>query len=268
MFAGHVERNTTLVLVTHDTALAARCDRVVRLRSGRIDSARRGCTRMSIASAPVRSGGATLSLRLALRELRAGLARLSRLPRLHRARRDGDRRGRLVRAEPRRRARARGPRHPRRRRVVLAHSSRGERRGTGVPCPAAAPISVAATMRAMARAADGRASLVEIKAVDSAYPLYGSVVLDAGDLAAALAQRDGVHGAVADEALFARLDLEPGARLLRRQCRGGDPRHPEDRARQARRRHRLRTAPSDERGCACGRPACSSRAAWCAGIIG
>ena len=37
MFAGHVERHTTLVLVTHDAALAARCNRVVRLRSGRID---------------------------------------------------------------------------------------------------------------------------------------------------------------------------------------------------------------------------------------
>ena len=39
MFAQQRERNTTLVLVTHDPALAARCDRMVAVRAGEIESA-------------------------------------------------------------------------------------------------------------------------------------------------------------------------------------------------------------------------------------
>jgi len=37
LFRGHREHGTTLVLVTHDTELAARCNRVVHMHSGRIE---------------------------------------------------------------------------------------------------------------------------------------------------------------------------------------------------------------------------------------
>jgi putative ABC transport system ATP-binding protein len=40
LFRGHSERGTTLILVTHDTALAARCDRVLQMHSGRIGEAK------------------------------------------------------------------------------------------------------------------------------------------------------------------------------------------------------------------------------------
>src|SRR5476651_1201975 len=53
-------------------------------------------------------------------------------------------------------------------------------------------LSSAATLRAIARGADGQATLVELKAVDNAYPLFGEVKLDPpAALPDALAQRDG-----------------------------------------------------------------------------
>jgi putative ABC transport system ATP-binding protein len=39
LFGAHRERDTTLVIVTHDSGLAARCGRIVQLRSGRIETA-------------------------------------------------------------------------------------------------------------------------------------------------------------------------------------------------------------------------------------
>ncbi|MEP7030898.1 MAG: FtsX-like permease family protein [Pseudolabrys sp.] len=75
-------------------------------------------------------------------------------------------------------------------------------------------VSGAATLRAMARDSGGKATLVEVKAVDNAYPLFGNAVLDPpGPLEAALAQRDGVFGGAADAVLLARLDIKPGTKL-------------------------------------------------------
>ena len=75
-------------------------------------------------------------------------------------------------------------------------------------------VSSAATMRAMARAPDGQATLVEMKAVDASYPLFGQVLLDPPiALADALAWHDGAFGAVADPTLMARLDIKSGTRL-------------------------------------------------------
>ncbi|HKS84778.1 MAG TPA: ABC transporter permease, partial [Pseudolabrys sp.] len=72
-----------------------------------------------------------------------------------------------------------------------------------------------ATMRAMARTQSGQAALVELKAVDGAYPLYGQAILDPPmPLGETLAIHDGVFGAAADPTLMARLGIKPGARLM------------------------------------------------------
>jgi putative ABC transport system permease protein len=71
-------------------------------------------------------------------------------------------------------------------------------------------VSKVATVRAMAVAGEGT-TLVEVKAIDSHYPLYGKLELeDGGSLADALARKDGIFGAVADPLLMGRLGLKPG----------------------------------------------------------
>ncbi|MGX1307657.1 putative ABC transport system permease protein [Amorphus suaedae] len=76
-------------------------------------------------------------------------------------------------------------------------------------------LSEVADMRAMVRRPDiSDQTLVELKAVDGAYPLYGSVALQGGEvLDAALADRDGQHTAVADATLLARLGVDVGSVL-------------------------------------------------------
>jgi putative ABC transport system permease protein len=73
-------------------------------------------------------------------------------------------------------------------------------------------LSEIATLRAMARTQDGaRQSLIELKAVDPAYPLYGRIGLSPSQsLGAALSRRGGVFGAVVDPAILDRLGVELG----------------------------------------------------------
>ena len=70
-------------------------------------------------------------------------------------------------------------------------------------------------MRTMAYATASPArTLVELKGIDPAYPLYGSVTLSPPiPLAEALEVRDGAPGAVAEKTLFARIGLAIGDRL-------------------------------------------------------
>lgn len=74
-------------------------------------------------------------------------------------------------------------------------------------------ISSVAQMRSLARAGDSH-TLVEIKAVDNAYPLFGDLRLSAAtSLSDALAKRDGVWGAAVDAPLLAKLGVEIGDRV-------------------------------------------------------
>src|ERR1700712_4041181 len=74
-------------------------------------------------------------------------------------------------------------------------------------------VSVAATLRGMARTEGGRLALGELKAVDNAYPMLGEVTLDPAMAVPELLRQKqdssgGAFGAAADATLLARLDLK------------------------------------------------------------
>jgi putative ABC transport system permease protein len=77
-------------------------------------------------------------------------------------------------------------------------------------------VAVSANMRSMARLADGSdQSLVEVKAVDKAYPLYGSLeTAPALDHASLFDEETGVYGAAVAQIFLDRLNLKIGDRVL------------------------------------------------------
>jgi len=73
----------------------------------------------------------------------------------------------------------------------------------------------AVAAQAMAEAPGGERRLVELRGVDEAYPLAGTVTIrGAPSLAAALTARDGAWGAAVEEALLEKLRLKVGDRFL------------------------------------------------------
>ncbi|WP_234053206.1 MULTISPECIES: FtsX-like permease family protein [unclassified Xanthobacter] len=75
-------------------------------------------------------------------------------------------------------------------------------------------VSRVALLRAMARSQSGEAMLVELKAVDGAYPMVGRLdISPAQSTEALLRPSDGAFGAAADEVMMTRLGLGIGSRI-------------------------------------------------------
>ncbi|HET8727400.1 MAG TPA: FtsX-like permease family protein, partial [Alphaproteobacteria bacterium] len=77
-----------------------------------------------------------------------------------------------------------------------------------------ATLSAGVEMHAMARAPDGTSTLVELKAVDAPYPLYGALTLEGGgDARDAMSRRDGTWGAIVEDSVLDRLGAGIGDRV-------------------------------------------------------
>ena len=75
-------------------------------------------------------------------------------------------------------------------------------------------LSTVGSMRAMARADDGAAALIEVKAVEPSWPSVGTAEFSpALSPREALALKDGAYGAAVEDALLERLDLKVGDRF-------------------------------------------------------
>jgi putative ABC transport system permease protein len=75
-------------------------------------------------------------------------------------------------------------------------------------------VSEIASMRAMTRATNGSATLVELKAVDNAYPLTGQIQIEPNvPLSKALLRVGNRYGAVAEQTLLLRLGITPGTEV-------------------------------------------------------
>ncbi len=220
MFERFSSRAMTLILVTHDASLATRCDRVIRLRSRPLRRADRdpGGVAVTVLLDPgARPAHGDMAygrtLRLALRDLRGGLrgfavfiscialgvGAIAAVGSFSRSLADGlAHQGREILGGD----------------VAFTLIQRAATPSERTFMASRGALSAVATMRALVRGSEGRPALVELKAVDRAYPLYGAVVTEpAGSLSDLLASRDGAFGAVADPALLTRLGIAPGARL-------------------------------------------------------
>ena len=208
LFRGKEQHRTTLVLVTHDAALAARCDRVLHMHSGRLAASPTGSRRTAD-----ETDMTAVAMRFAWREARGGLRgfgvfiacialgvfAIAGVGSLSAALSDGLAQsgavllgGDVAFTLPLRQA------DSAERAFLAAHGTASE-------------IAVLPTM---ARIADGKSALIEAKAVDGAYPLVGTVKTDPEMTLTALFARDGdVFGAAADPSLLARLQLKVGDRI-------------------------------------------------------
>jgi putative ABC transport system permease protein len=170
-------------------------------------------TDQPISSRGLRSSGLPLALRIAIREMRGGLAgfaiflacialgvmAITGVGSLSRSLADGlAQQGHIILGGDLSFDLIQREASPAERQFFLAHGR----------------FSPVGLMRAMARSEDGSSALVEIKAVDASYPTAGAVELNPPqNLQQSFEDRDGAFGMAADPALLAKLNLKLGDRL-------------------------------------------------------